>query len=261
MGIQLEHYSLWIPAFAGMTNLFSKIYYMIKPKIFEQFPNVISGFSTLEVYSERLKNMDMRERKNVNEARLELIDKMWWKSDYLFLNQIHTDIVLKIDDVKLKGADADGMRTDKIDLWLSVHVADCVPLLVYVDEIKPMIAVLHSGWRSTQKNIVGKLFEKLKEKWVEMENVYVFVGPSICKECYEFGDEVFDLFDKKYVVVQEDKKYLDTAGVVYDQLLEQWVEKSKIEKYMACTMCDDWYFSYRKSWATNRLMFGFIGLR
>lgn len=248
---------------------------MITPKVFQQFPHIISGFSTIDDYSEAFRNKEKRSVDEVKDARVEFLKKLWNFSDtwvfkkeyfdgqnnYVFLNQVHGDGVIYIKDAQQRWSDADWMLTDTKGLALCVHTADCVPILIYVDQDKPMIAVLHSGRRSTEKNIVSNLFRLLAKESVNLDNVYVYIGPSACKDCYEFGDEVYELFATKYIAVKDWKKYLDTAWVVMDQILAAGVAKKNIERQNSCTICNNGFFSYRKSGATNRLMFGVIGIR
>jgi len=64
------------------------------------------------------------------------------------MNQAHTDVVERVVDFGFPAISCDAIFTDLFSLPLSVHVADCVSVLLYFDSpTKPMVAVAHVGWR------------------------------------------------------------------------------------------------------------------
>lgn len=106
--------------------------------------------------------------------------------------------------------DVDGLVTNVPGICLVTSYADCVPLF-FVDPVKRVIGLSHSGWRGT----VGKIGKKTVERMtVEFgsnpSDILAAVGPSVCRACYEVSEDVAeqfmasfeqqywdDLFDKK----------------------------------------------------------------
>ena len=88
----------------------------------------------------------------------------------------------------------DGVITNEKNLLLCTVEADCVPVYFY-DPIKEVIAMVHSGWKGTVKKISEVTIKKMRDTFdCKPENIMVAIGPHICKDCYEVGQDVFDEF-------------------------------------------------------------------
>ena len=59
-------------------------------------------------------------------------------------------------------ADTDALYTYEPNLVLCSFTADCVPVIFY-NEVKGLIGVVHSGWQVTVKEITLKLFKHLTQ--------------------------------------------------------------------------------------------------
>ena len=83
------------------------------------------------------------------------------EDNIIFSKQVHgTNIgcVQNIEEYKNKvyPKGVDGLITDRKDIVLVTYYADCVPLF-FLDREKEIIALAHSGWKGTVKNIGGKM--------------------------------------------------------------------------------------------------------
>lgn len=86
--------------------------------------------------------------------------------------------------------DIDGLITGEKGLILSCFTADCVPLY-FVDAVKKVIGVAHSGWRGTVAGIGEKMVQQMKEAFgCKAADIQTAIGPSICQSCYEISEEV-----------------------------------------------------------------------
>lgn len=97
--------------------------------------------------------------------------------------------------------DTDGLVTDLKDVPLVTQYADCVPLYFY-DPIKKCIGLSHAGWRGTLHNMAEATVKKLSDIFgSHASDLYCAIGPSICRECYEVGEEVradfFEVYGKE----------------------------------------------------------------
>jgi hypothetical protein len=88
-----------------------------------------------------------------------------------------------------KGAiSADGLITKEKGLYLFLLIADCLPI-IFFDPNQEVVAVVHSGWKSTDARMAFKTVNKLvKEFNCNAANIYVAIGPAIHKESYRFKD-------------------------------------------------------------------------
>ena len=90
--------------------------------------------------------------------------------------------------------DIDGLITDQKRLALACFYADCVPLY-FVDPMKQVIGVAHSGWRGTMSGIGLKMVQTMQEQYgCDPADIVAAIGPSICQDCYEISEEVADQF-------------------------------------------------------------------
>lgn len=92
--------------------------------------------------------------------------------------------------------DTDGLITDKKDIGLVIKFADCTPIVIY-DKEKNIQASLHSGWRSTRSGILAKALDIfIKDYKSQVQDLLVYIGPTIDQDSYEVGPEVYDEFKK-----------------------------------------------------------------
>ena len=84
----------------------------------------------------------------------------------VFLNQVHGSTVVVWDgkapsaDPRLSG-EADAIVTDQHGWLLTILVADCQPVLLY-DPVRSVIANIHSGWRGSIADIIGRTVTVMK---------------------------------------------------------------------------------------------------
>ncbi|PIP65015.1 hypothetical protein COU77_01890 [Candidatus Peregrinibacteria bacterium CG10_big_fil_rev_8_21_14_0_10_49_16] len=160
------------------------------------------------------------------------------------LHQIHGDRMVIAREPMERGADADGLLTDTLDLLLSIRTADCQPILVYAPE-KNVIGLMHVGWKGLVARTIPSFFKTLKEEWnVDPQDSYVCIGPSMRQCCAEYREEDHLLreFDESFWK----GTYVDLAGIADQQLLNLGVQQDRIECHADCTCCHPkTYWTYR----------------
>lgn len=151
----------------------------------------------------------------------------------------------------------DALITDEPGIPLYTSYADCVPLLFFDPEHR-VIGMAHSGWRGTVQKI-GKKFVRYMEEHYESrpEKVIAAIGPSICRSCYEVGEEVAEAFRNVFAGAEipliMDKKangkyQLDLWKANERILLEAGIEKANLDITDLCTCCNsELLFSHRAS--------------
>lgn len=183
----------------------------------------------------------------------------------VFSDQVHETVIRKITEEDAgKGitresdiTETDGLMTNVKDLPLITFYADCVPVFFY-DPVKEVVAMNHSGWRETVKNISLHMVEALnKEYGCEASDLICAVGPSICQNCYEVSEDVAEAFQDAYLPEQYDKmtkkigngKYLlDLHRANYYNLTGAGILPDHINVTDICTCCNpDFLFSHRAS--------------
>jgi YfiH family protein len=175
--------------------------------------------------------------------------------------QVHGDTICEV----VPGHDpceSDALITSEAGWLLAISAADCIPVLIYEPE-RGVVAGVHSGWRGSLANVVGKTVERLVEGYrAAPEQLQVYVGASAGQCCYEVGPEVATAFDPRHSRPFGEGKYLfDNRGVVLGQLLGSGLLERHIELDLRCTICDTGLQSYRRDGPASGRMFGVIGMK
>lgn len=187
-------------------------------------------------------------------------------------NQKHTNHVLALREEDLgfgrqdlRFRNIDGLVTDVPNAMLVAYGGDC-PSIYIVDPMKNVIGLVHAGWKGTLSRIPEVAIATMKIHYdCDPEEMYAAVGPGICENCYEMGDEIYEAFSlswgkadtdlvmKKYPA--SDKSCRDIIGSKYHldlweanklTLIKAGVPESHIYITNICTMCNcDIFYSYR----------------
>ena len=65
--------------------------------------------------------------------------------------------------------------------------------------MKKAIGLAHSGWRGTVANIAQATVEKMHEDFnTDPHDIIAFIGPGICRDHYEVGEDVASQFEGHY---------------------------------------------------------------
>ena len=170
--------------------------------------------------------------------------------------------------------DVDALMTDEEGVILSAFSADCVPILFY-DKGHRAIASCHSGWRGTHGRILARVIEAMQREFSSKpEEIYIAIGPSICKNCYEVSEDVGEAFLDAFPALREMTKNASPIERVSEEKfhidlweLNRWIalensipaENISISGY--CTMeRPDLFFSHRYSQGRRGVQGAFISL-
>lgn len=173
-----------------------------------------------------------------------------------FPSQVHQTKIVQVTNRTRKEElmETDALITNETGLGIAVMSADCVPILVY-DSLNNAAAAVHSGWRGTVARILEKTLSEMETRFgTKGENVIAGIGPSVCQDSYEVGEEVIesvlDTFGNQpgLLVNHTSKKaHLDLWLANKLQLLEFGVPEERIEIANLCTVKNNSeFFSARK---------------
>ena len=180
-------------------------------------------------------------------------------------SQRHTSNIEVADINKTEYPDCDGLILKNKRIGIFLNFADCTPIIFY--DIKNNFgAISHAGWRGTAQKIGPKTVNILKSKYnSNPKDIVAIIGPCICFDCFETGDEVADQLAltvddiSLYKKTINNKPHLDLKGINKEQLNHAGIEKIDIAPY--CTCCDnDKFYSYRKENKTSNRMSAFLSL-
>ncbi len=186
------------------------------------------------------------------------------RSSLLNPKQVHG-----VDIVMVDGADPDALRAaqreaeagadavvvDASDVFALLCFADCVPLIMVAPT--GAFAVAHAGWRGTYGRIASKTLGALadhlvicgafahREEAASACNIYI--GPYIHAECFEVGQDTYDLFALEFgACALASERHVDLGGALREDLISAGADASRIADVGMCTACQsDAFFSYR----------------
>jgi len=189
-------------------------------------------------------------------------------ADFVFTDQTHTTNVRIVTEAdRGKGIvreqdyrDVDGLVTDRSGIVLSAFFADCVPLL-FVDPVKRVIGLSHSGWKGTVGKIGKNTVETMEKAFgCRPADILAAVGPSICGDCYEVSEDVAEQFQSAFLLPgQREDGILLTAKGGGKYLLNLWEANVRVMREAGipdgnisvtdiCTCCNpQLLFSHRAS--------------
>lgn len=167
--------------------------------------------------------------------------------------------------------DVDGLVTNVPGICLVTFYADCVPLY-FLDPVKRVIGLSHSGWRGTVGKIGKKTVERMREEYgCRPEDILAAVGPSVCMDCYEVSEEVILRFQENFEETYRKDLYYRKENGKYQ--LNLWkaneiifAEAGILPEHMAvtnlCTHCNsDLLYSHRTMGNERGNLAAFLALK
>ena len=262
----------------------------IESPLLEGFSGLRHGFSTRKggVSKEHLSSLNLGfnlgdEREKVLE-NFRILGGLFEAKpeDFVLTQQTHSINVRRVGkEDRGKGifrernyTDVDALITNEEGVILTAFSADCVPILFY-DKGHRAIASCHSGWRGTHGRILARVIEAMQREFSSKpEEIYIAIGPSICKNCYEVSEDVGESFLEAFPALREETKNVSPIERVSEEkfhidlwelnriiALEAFIPPENISISGYCTMeRPDLFFSHRYSQGRRGVQGAFISL-
>lgn len=171
--------------------------------------------------------------------------------------QHESELVLANDEPSIikVGQPADGIVTQRKDLTIAVHVADCLGIALLSDE--GTHAVVHAGWRG----VLAGVIEAAVDAVVKASGAapYAIIGPGIGLGRYEFRGPERDTFAQRYGANAVGKTDWGSPGVDVRYAARSALSAkgvSIIGDWDICTAANGGeYFSYRARRDSERMAF------
>lgn len=178
------------------------------------------------------------------------------------LNQGVSAVTEYVEEPTQDKMTADGAVTDRPNVVLCIRTADCAPVLL-ADYEHGVVGAAHAGWRGAVAGIQQRTVGAMERLGADAGRIRVFMGPCICQDCFEVGEEVACRFGDRFVSRRPgERPHVDLAAYVADTLVGEGVRADHISLPTACTRCrPDRYFSARASGIASGRNFTFIYLR
>lgn len=150
--------------------------------------------------------------------------------------------------------EADALFLEEPGLFGSLRFADCFPVILSGRTPRTWIAIGHSGFAGTGRNVASALASKVSDAFGSeaLEYAAAWIGPGICCRCYgrdpddpwtRWGEKVYP---SEYVVLEGNQVHFDLQGAIAEQLAEAGVQEGSLFRIPFCTLCrNDIFYSHR----------------
>lgn len=170
-------------------------------------------------------------------------------------------------DIEHAFKQTDGFYTFDTGILLTLCYADCVPLFFIAPKAR-LIGIAHAGWRGTVNEIGANMVSQFQREGIELDEIQVVIGPSICKNCYIVDDSVIahvqnkleDVKKNTYNLITGNQYQLNLPLLNKQILVAAGVKRENIQMTHLCTSCHhNVFFSHRKDKGSTGRMLSFIG--
>lgn len=191
---------------------------------------------------------------DVHTNRATLRQKLALPDEPLWLEQTHSNhciVAGKHTDCKADAAVAYRSETTKP---LAIMTADCLPITL-CNQAGTEIAAIHAGWRGLVNGIIENTVQKMSSN---PDSLLAWIGPAICGNCYEIGEEVKQAYVTRYPFTtiafqqQGSSYYADLpkiASLVLNQCGILAVYHAQVCSFEESTR----FYSYRREKQTGRM--------
>jgi YfiH family protein len=165
-----------------------------------------------------------------------------------YMNQVHGNVVATVGVEIIAEPTADALVTQSVGIGMAVMVADCIPLLLASSQT---VAAVHVGRKGLMNDVALAAIHEMRSH--DISEITAVVGPSICGECYEVSQDIYDDVSKTFPLAASKTRdggfALDLSRALIDQLQSLGV---RVVDEGRCTVEESNLYSYRRDGVTGR---------
>jgi len=165
-----------------------------------------------------------------------------------YMNQVHGNVVATVGVEIIAEPTADALVTQSVGIGMAVVVADCIPLLLASSQT---VAAVHVGRKGLMNEVALAAIHEMRSH--DISEITAVVGPSICGECYEVSQDIYDDVSKTFPLAASKTRdggfALDLSRALIDQLQSLGV---RVVDEGRCTVEESNLYSYRRDGVTGR---------
>lgn len=212
----------------------------------------LSGFSQPPYDSNNLGLHVGDNEQLVRKNRQQLSELLHLPAEPVWLEQTHSTTCIIAE--KESSRDADAAISHSYLHPLVILTADCLPIMLC--SIKGNeIAAIHAGWRGLFNGVVENTIDKMSSK---ASDLLAWIGPSICQQCYEVGDEVYNAFTSKYphsktAFEPRNSKWLANLPKIAEIVLNSQGIQPVYQSGFCTFELENEFYSYRRQSQTGRI--------
>jgi YfiH family protein len=197
------------------------------------------------------------EQQSVAANREKLAADLNLPAEPVWLDQVHSNRVIRIDDNVASGlpAQADASVSSVSGMVCAVLTADCLPVF-FCNQSGTEVAVAHAGWRGLHAGIISHTIQAMRSP---VSEILVSLGPAIGPQSFEVGEEVFQAFIEKNEVNRNAFVATSKGHYLCDiyELARIELQAAGIDKIAGGGFCtyreSHRFYSYRRQQNTGRM--------
>ena len=145
---------------------------------------------------------------------------------------------------------ADGLITNKKNVFLGIVTADCLPVIFY-DKKMGIVGIAHAGYKGLLRGIIQEMIKGMKKIGSDLKNMKIAIGPAIGLCCYDVPIERAEVFENAFKGIKTYEKrngkyFLDLKSITRQILISEGIRKKNIEVSQMCTKDNlNDFFSFR----------------
>lgn len=184
--------------------------------------------------------------------RTQIMRQLQLPREPFWLQQVHGARVVEAGRGS-SAPQADASYTYQRRVVCAVMTADCLPVLL-CDQNGTRVAAVHAGWRGLLAGVLEHTVMAMQG-----ENLLAWLGPAICADCFEVGNEVRVAYIRKEPVFAGAFQPLNESKWLADiyqlaRIALQRVGVTRVYGGDACTVAEQTrYYSYRRDGQTGRM--------
>ncbi len=194
---------------------------------------------------------------NIDKINFSLFKEFDQKS-FLIPNQTHSKNICfsnkpgQIDN-------CDGVFTSNPRLACLIKVADCMPIF-FAHQSLSFYGVIHAGWKGLTRGILKGTPTLFIEHKLKLNDIDIYIGPSIQKCCFEVSKDIIDKFPSWSIKPNRSGKFkVNLQKIAFEELKAMGYNKKRIKINSDCSFCKkNYYYSYRRDGEKTRRMIGVI---
>lgn len=189
---------------------------------------------------------------HVLQNRQQLVEHLQLPGEPQWLRQTHSTHCVLVEEDTNRDADASITRSSTHPLV--ILTADCLPIVLCTRQ-GTEIAAIHAGWRGLVNGIVENTIAKMHSKASEL---LAWIGPAICQQCYEVGDEVYQTFTSKYpecklAFTSVNTKWRANLPKIAEMVLNLQSVNAVYQSELCTFESESELYSYRRTSQTGRI--------
>jgi hypothetical protein len=196
-------------------------------------------------------------QKNIDELDFSLF-KEYDQKQFLIPKQTHSkNIVFSNKPGQIDNCD--GVFTSNPRVVCVIKVADCMPIF-FAHQSSLFYGVVHAGWKGLTKGILKGTSTFFTEHKLKLNEIDIYIGPSIQKCCFEVSKDIIDKFPSWSIRPKRSGKFMvNLQKIAFEELRSIGFDRKRIEINSDCSFCKkNNYYSYRRDGEKTGRMIGII---